>query len=97
MVRSFSFLLENSILRLGTGHSMTIIGFEIRDKGHANLLVFDPTYKTPATIKHSTATTFKTPDPARILKGYRRGGEYLQKYQNFEILKYVPNFSMRLV
>ncbi|KAL3489461.1 DUF1671-domain-containing protein [Aspergillus germanicus] len=70
------------------GHSMTIIGFEIRDKGHANLLVFDPTYKTPAAIKHSTATIIKTPDPARILKGYRRGGEYLQKYQNFEILKY---------
>ncbi|KAJ0423379.1 peptidase family C78-domain-containing protein [Aspergillus carlsbadensis] len=72
------------------GHSMTIIGFEIRDKGHANLLVFDPTYKTPVAIKHSTATTIKSPDPARILKGYRRGGEYLQKYQNFEILKLSP-------
>ncbi|KAL2809490.1 DUF1671-domain-containing protein [Aspergillus granulosus] len=77
------------------GHSMTIIGFEIRDKGTANLLVFDPTYKTPAAIKHSNATKIKTSNPARILKGYRRGGEYLQKYQNFEILKYNNYDTMR--
>ncbi|KAL3458034.1 DUF1671-domain-containing protein [Aspergillus heterothallicus] len=68
------------------GHSMTIIGFEIRDKGTANLLVFDPTYRTPAAIKHASTPSIKAADPARVLKGYRRGGEYLQKYQNFEIL-----------
>ncbi|KAL4868479.1 hypothetical protein BDV12DRAFT_185851 [Aspergillus spectabilis] len=71
------------------GHSMTIVGFEIRDQGNANILVFDPTFKTPSVIKLATTTKITTSDPARILKGYRKGVNYLQKYQVFELLKYM--------
>ncbi|PYH86633.1 DUF1671 domain protein [Aspergillus uvarum CBS 121591] len=69
------------------GHSMTIIGFEIRDNGSANLLVFDPMFKAPPAIKRLKDTPGLNPDPARILKGYRRGTAYLQKYTAFELLK----------
>jgi hypothetical protein len=73
---------------------MTIVGFEIRDQGNANILVFDPAFKTPSVIKHATTTKITTSDPARILKGYRKGVNYLQKYQVFELLKCVSNPSL---
>ncbi|RAL08388.1 C78 family peptidase [Aspergillus homomorphus CBS 101889] len=69
------------------GHSMTIVGFEIRDNGSANLLVFDPIFKAPLAIKRLKDTPGLSPEPIRILKGYRRGTEYLQKYNVFELLK----------
>ncbi|RAH48341.1 C78 family peptidase [Aspergillus brunneoviolaceus CBS 621.78] len=69
------------------GHSMTIVGFEIRDNGSANLLVFDPMFKAPPAIRRLKDTPGLNPDPARILKGYRRGTAYLQKYTAFELLK----------
>ncbi|KAL4949596.1 peptidase family C78-domain-containing protein [Aspergillus filifer] len=72
------------------GHSMTIVGFEIREQGKANLLVFDPTFKTPSVIKHANATKLKVSESSRILKGYRKGANYLQKYQTFELLKLLP-------
>ncbi|KAL4917909.1 DUF1671-domain-containing protein [Aspergillus aurantiobrunneus] len=68
------------------GHSMTMVGFEIRDQGRANILVFDPMFKSPSVIKHATNTKIKTSEPARILTGYRKGVNYLQKYQTFELL-----------
>lgn len=81
-----------------TGHSLTVIGFEIRKAGSVNLLVFDPMFKTspaiermidatgsqPSKINVATATTA---NPARLLKAYRRGQSYLQKYREFELLK----------
>lgn len=66
---------------------MTIVGFEIRDNGSANLLVFDPMFKAPPAIRRLKDTPGLNPDPARILKGYRRGTAYLQKYTAFELLK----------
>ncbi|KAL2866331.1 DUF1671-domain-containing protein [Aspergillus lucknowensis] len=71
------------------GHSMTIVGFEIREKGCANLLVFDPARRIPSAIKHPATHSIKTSEPGRILKGYRRGVAYLKKYQTFELLKYM--------
>jgi hypothetical protein len=70
-----------------TGHSLTIVGFEIRDNGSANLLVFDPMFKPPRAIDRLKGTRTVPPDPSRILKGYRRGSAYFQKYKLFEILK----------
>ncbi|OJJ06904.1 hypothetical protein ASPVEDRAFT_46266 [Aspergillus versicolor CBS 583.65] len=72
------------------GHSMTIVGFEARDQGNANILVFDPTFQAPSVIKHATTTNIKKLDPTRILKGYRKGINYLRKYQAFELLKLYP-------
>ncbi|KAJ5584083.1 uncharacterized protein N7459_003883 [Penicillium hispanicum] len=69
------------------GHSMTIIGFEIRDNGSANLLVFDPMFKTSPAIQRLIGTPTKSENPARLLKAYRRDTSYLQKYKLFELLK----------
>ncbi|KAB8275114.1 peptidase family C78-domain-containing protein [Aspergillus minisclerotigenes] len=69
------------------GHSLTIIGFEIRDNGSANLLVLDPMFKPSSVVKRLRGTRAVSADPARILKGYRRGAAYLKKYKVFEILK----------
>ncbi|KAE8348366.1 DUF1671-domain-containing protein [Aspergillus coremiiformis] len=71
------------------GHSLTIIGFEIRDNGSANILVFDPMFKPSPTVERLKGTDTIFADPARILKAYRRGEAYLQKYRVFEILKSV--------
>ncbi|KAI9371128.1 DUF1671-domain-containing protein [Aspergillus egyptiacus] len=54
------------------GHSMTVIGFEIRGKGSANILVFDPAFKTPSVFKDLRTNNIMASDPARILKEYRR-------------------------
>lgn len=67
---------------------MTIIGFEFRDNGGANLLVFDPMFKTSPAIQRLMGKTIESSDPGRLLKAYRRGENYLRKYEEFEILKY---------
>ena len=68
---------------------MTIIGFEIRDNGSADLLVFDPMFKTSSAIHRLIGTSNISDNPARLLKAYRRSTSYLQKYTSFELLKYV--------
>ncbi|KAJ5792179.1 uncharacterized protein N7503_008157 [Penicillium pulvis] len=72
------------------GHSMTIIGFEIRDNGSANLLVFDPMFKTSPAMHRLIGTSAQSNNPGRLLKAYRRGTSYLQKYKMFELLKLCP-------
>ncbi|KAE8132191.1 DUF1671-domain-containing protein [Aspergillus pseudotamarii] len=79
------------------GHSLTIIGFEIRDNGSANLLVLDPMFKPSSTVKRLRGTRAVSADPARILKGYRRGAAYLQKYKVFEILKATMRASPNVI
>ncbi|CAG8024837.1 unnamed protein product [Penicillium salamii] len=74
-----------------TGHSMTIIGFEIRDNGSANLLVFDPMFKTSPAMERLVGSHTKPSDPTRLLKAYRRGTPYLQKYKIFELLERTPH------
>ncbi|CAI7671695.1 unnamed protein product [Penicillium pancosmium] len=69
------------------GHSMTIIGFEVRDDNTANLLVFDPMFKTSPAMSRLIGTSAKSDNPARLLKAYRRETRYLQKYKIFELLK----------
>ncbi|KAJ5541980.1 hypothetical protein N7461_007983 [Penicillium sp. DV-2018c] len=69
------------------GHSMTIVGFEIREDGSANLLVFDPMFKTSPAMERLLGAFVKPSDPTRLLKAYRRGTPYLQKYKIFELLK----------
>lgn len=67
---------------------MTIVGFEIRDDGGANLLVFDPMFKIPRPMRRLNGpSTLVSLDPTKILKAYRRGTAYLQKYKVFELLK----------
>ncbi|PKX96754.1 C78 family peptidase [Aspergillus novofumigatus IBT 16806] len=69
-------------------HSLTIVGFEIRGDGGANLLVFDPMFKIPLAVRRlSGPKTIASLDPTKVLKAYRRGTTYLQKYKVFELLK----------
>ncbi|KAB8232174.1 DUF1671-domain-containing protein [Aspergillus alliaceus] len=79
------------------GHSLTIIGFEIRDNGSANILVFDPMFKPSPAVKRLKGTPAVYADPTRILKGYRRGAGYLQKYSVFEILKTIMRTSPNVI
>lgn len=69
------------------GHSLTIIGFEIHDDNTANLLVFDPMFKTPPAIRKLIGTKTMPSDSSRLLKAYRRGSAYFQKYKEFELLQ----------
>lgn len=66
---------------------MTIVGFEIRANGAANLLVFDPMFKTSLAMKRFIQSPTKPSDPTRLLKAYRRGTPYLQRHKLFEMLK----------
>ncbi|OJD12604.1 hypothetical protein AJ78_06828 [Emergomyces pasteurianus Ep9510] len=74
------------------GHSLTIVGYELRKSGSANLLVFDPMFKTSPAIERLVGNNhIRSQDPGRLIKAYRRGRGYLQKYKEFEILKLSPS------
>ena len=69
------------------GHSMTIVGIEIRKDDRVNLVVFDPMFKpSPAVQKLVNSNSFRVQDPGLLLKAYRRGETYLSKYDQFELL-----------
>lgn len=72
----------------GSGHSLTIVGLEVRKSGSMNLLVLDPMFKTSPMITGLVGARFRSHNPASLLKAYRRGDGYLGKYQSFEILQY---------
>ncbi|KAJ9300304.1 hypothetical protein DTO271G3_2421 [Paecilomyces variotii] len=73
------------------GHSLTIIGFEVREDGTANLLVFDPMFRTSPAIQKLIGTTVRpSVNPARLMRAYRRGTSYLRKFKAFETLKLSP-------
>ncbi|EEP79190.1 predicted protein [Uncinocarpus reesii 1704] len=72
------------------GHSLTIVGFELRKDGSTNLLVFDPMFKTSPAIQRLIGTRVSCPNPERILRAHRRGTHYLRRYKEFEILKLLP-------
>lgn len=74
------------------GHSMTIVGFEKQKDGRKRLLVFDPSFKDPWTVrtligKDISGRTLVQLHLAVTLNAYRRGGRYLRKYEGFEILR----------
>ena len=68
------------------GHSLTIIGLEVRRNGTRNLLVFDPMFKTSPGIHRLIGTRFRAGNPGKLLKAYRRGEGYL-KYSSYEVLQ----------
>ncbi|KAI1965816.1 hypothetical protein LOZ58_000716 [Ophidiomyces ophidiicola] len=74
-----------------SGHSLTIIGFELRKNGSSNLLVLDPMFKTSPAIQRLTGTRVSCENPGRILKAHRRCDGYLRRYNEFEILKLFPH------
>jgi len=78
------------------GHSMTIVGFEQKQDGSKNLIVFDPMFHDNANVLRLVGNgNFKTKSPADMLRAYRRGVKYLRKYNEFEILKLTPPESLK--
>ena len=73
------------------GHSMTIVGFERKKSGSSNLLVFDPMFNPSPAISRLLHKTFRQRSSAELLKAYRRGQNYLRKYNAFETLQYVKS------
>ena len=72
------------------GHSMTIVGLEVKNSGAVNLVVFDPMFNPSPAIKRLVGSnSFRTANPERLLKAHRRGESYLGRYRAFEILKLV--------
>lgn len=71
------------------GHSVTIVGFEVTKSGTADLLVFDPMYKTSPAVRRlidQGSNAIQGVDATKVLQAWRRGAPYLQKYKGFEIL-----------
>ena len=74
------------------GHSMTIVGLEIKKSGAVNLVVFDPMFNPSPAIKRLVGSnSFRASNPERLLKAHRRGESYLGRYRDFEILKLVAS------
>ncbi|MCJ1309982.1 hypothetical protein MMC25_003643 [Agyrium rufum] len=69
------------------GHSLTIVGLEVRKSGSMNLLVLDPMFRTAPLVQRLIGSRFRSVAPEKVLKAYRRGESYLKKYSSFEILK----------
>lgn len=72
----------------GAGHSLTIVGLEVRKSGSRNLLVFDPSFQPSPGIQRLIGAKFRAAAPEKLLKAYRRGDRYLGKHSTFELLKY---------
>ena len=69
---------------------MTIIGFEKRKDGGRNILVFDPMfYDSNDVIRLIGQEDVSPKKPGELLRFYRRDLRYLQKYNEFEVLRQV--------
>jgi zinc finger-containing ubiquitin peptidase 1 len=66
---------------------MTIIGFEKKKDGTANILVFDPMFHDSSDVVQLIGENFSHKSPAVLLKAYQRPMRYLRKYNEFEVLK----------
>lgn len=77
----------SSKMLMAAGHSLTIVGLEVRKSGSRNLLVFDPSFKPSPGIQRLIGAKFRAAAPEKLLKAYRRGDRYLGKHSSFELLK----------
>ncbi|WZH45168.1 Zinc finger with UFM1-specific peptidase domain-containing protein [Fusarium acuminatum] len=70
------------------GHSLTIVGFEKQMDGHANLLVFDPSFRDSSKIRSfiGKEVRHKTSSIDSLLQPYRRGSHYFRKHNQYEVL-----------
>ncbi|KAK9426557.1 putative Peptidase family C78-domain-containing protein [Seiridium unicorne] len=70
------------------GHSLTIVGFEKKRNGSSELIVFDPMFHDPDSIKNLLdSRQVRATSSDALLKLYRRGNKYLKRFNEFEILK----------
>lgn len=75
------------------GHSITIIGIQRTVDDQLHLLVFDPVFGDTHAITRNIGRDFKPRFPDTMLKPYRRGHNYLGRFESFELLKLSPQRS----
>ncbi|KAI9797537.1 MAG: hypothetical protein M1833_005448 [Piccolia ochrophora] len=73
------------------GHSLTIVGVERQKNGALNLIVFDPMFLPSPAICRLLGSKFSHRSPGTLLKAYRRGEMYLNKFDAFETLELEHN------
>ncbi len=66
---------------------MTIVGIEKQIDGARNLIVFDPMFHDSPRVVDLIGKRFHLKNPGLLLKAYRRGGKYLRKFNELEILR----------
>jgi zinc finger-containing ubiquitin peptidase 1 len=66
---------------------MTIVGFERKEDGSKNIIVFDPMFHDATNVTKLIDIRFMHKQPEDVLRAYRRGVKYLKKYNEFELLK----------
>ncbi|KAI9661652.1 MAG: hypothetical protein M1821_008890 [Bathelium mastoideum] len=72
------------------GHSLTIVGFEVRKDGSRSLLVFDPMYVVSKEMQRVRDRATRLPrSVSALLRMYRRSQESLGRYRDFETVEYV--------
>jgi hypothetical protein len=66
---------------------MTIIGFEKKKDGTANILVFDPMFRGSSDVVQLFGRNSSHKNPAMLLKAYQKSMRYLRRYNEFEVLR----------
>jgi hypothetical protein len=66
---------------------MTIIGFEKKKDGTANILVFDPKSHDSSDVVKLIGQNVSHKSPAVLLKAYQRSVTHLRQYSEFEVLR----------
>ncbi|KAK6521614.1 hypothetical protein TWF506_001827 [Arthrobotrys conoides] len=77
------------------GHSMTIIGIEQYKCGTLCFLCFDPMFSPSQNIRKLVGEKRIRSNIAhgKLLKSFRRGGQYLKRYDIFEMVELAPTFE----
>ncbi|KAK6350670.1 hypothetical protein TWF718_003855 [Orbilia javanica] len=77
------------------GHSMTIVGIEQYKCGTLCFLCFDPMFSPSQNIRKLIGERRIRPNIAhgKLLKSFRRGGQYLKRYDIFEMVELAPMFE----
>ncbi|KAK6506898.1 hypothetical protein TWF481_005356 [Arthrobotrys musiformis] len=77
------------------GHSMTIVGIEQYKCGTLCFLCFDPMFSPSQNIRKLVGEKRIRSNIAygKLLKSFRRGGQYLKRYNIFEMVELAPTFE----
>ncbi|KAK6534758.1 hypothetical protein TWF281_006059 [Arthrobotrys megalospora] len=77
------------------GHSMTIVGIEQYKDGTLCFLCFDPMFSPSQNIRKLVGDKRIRSNIAhgKLLKSFRRGGQYLKRYSIFEMVELAPTFE----
>ncbi|KAF1813293.1 hypothetical protein P152DRAFT_395122 [Eremomyces bilateralis CBS 781.70] len=72
------------------GHSLTIVGYEIRKNGAVNLVVYNNMFRPPPALNVHNISKIKPKATVECMKGFRRNEERLRNHNAFEVVALVP-------